>query len=98
MMIKKEKKDSLSHKTIIKNILGIHARPAAKIAQIAENAKQNVWISTELNRVDAGSIIDILTLGASKGTMVVIEIENPDDIDILNSISDLIESRFGEVK
>ncbi len=98
MIIKKEKKDNLSHKTIIKNTLGIHARPAAKIAELVENAKQNVWISTELDRVDAGSIIDILTLGAAKGTMVMIEIETLEDIDILKSISSLIESRFGEVK
>ncbi|MCP3899983.1 MAG: HPr family phosphocarrier protein [Desulfobacteraceae bacterium] len=97
-MGKTEKKDILSHTTIIQNILGIHARPAAKIAQIVEDAKQNVWISTEANKVDAGSIIDILTLGASKGTEVVIEIETFEDIDILKLLINLIESRFGEVK
>jgi phosphocarrier protein len=97
-MEKKEKKDSLSCTVTIQNSFGIHARPAAKIAQIAENSKQSVWISTQHDKVDAGSIIDILTLGASFGTKVIIEIETPEDIDILKSISSLIESRFGEVK
>jgi phosphocarrier protein HPr len=93
-----EKKTNLSHTTIIKNTLGIHARPAAKISQIVENAKQSVWISTKNNKVDAGSIIDILSLGASLGTTVVIEIETSEDIDILKSISNLIDSLFGEGK
>ena len=98
MMGKIEKKENLSSTITIKNILGIHARPAAKIAEIVKNAKQNVWISTQNNKVDAESIIDILSLGAAQGTKIVIEVEIHEDIAILTKLYNLIESRFGEEK
>ncbi len=95
-MEKKEKKESLSLKITIKNILGIHARPAAKIAEIVKNAKKNVWLSTQNNKVDAGSIIDILTLGGFMGTEILIEVETSEDIGILEKLYNLFESKFGE--
>ena len=98
MMEKMEIKESLSRKITIKNLLGIHARPAAKIAEIVKDAKKNVWISTQNNKADAGSIIDILSLGGSKGTKIVIEVETSEDTGILTLLCDLFESRFGEDK
>jgi phosphocarrier protein HPr len=95
-MEKIKKKESLSRKTIIQNLLGIHARPAAKIAEIVKDAKKDVWLSTKNNKVDAGSIIDILSLGGSKGTEISIEVETDEDISILQKVCKLIESRFGE--
>ncbi|MCK5313364.1 MAG: HPr family phosphocarrier protein [Desulfobacteraceae bacterium] len=96
MKEKIKKKESLSHNITIKNLLGIHARPAAKIAEIVKKAKQNVWLSTQDSKVDAGSIIDILSLGGCMGTKILVEIETHEDIDILKMICDLFESRFGE--
>ena len=98
MMEHKKKKDNLSRRIKINNLLGIHARPAAKIAKIATDAKQNVWLSKNSNKVDAKSIIDILSLGAPKGTNIIIEIETLGDIKILNSLFGIIESGFGEEK
>ncbi len=98
MMDKREEKDNFSHEVIIKNLLGIHVRPAAKIADLAGKAKKNVWICSGSTRVDAGSIIDILSLGAGRGTRVVIEIESIEDIYILELIKNLINSRFGEAE
>lgn len=93
-----KKKNSLSRRIIIKNLFGIHARPAAKIARIAEKAQKDVWISTKNSKADAGSIIDILSLGGDKGTEILIEVETSEDIIILELICDLFESRFGEEK
>jgi len=96
MMEKLEKNITLSRKITIKNLLGIHARPAAKIAEVVKKAKQDVWLSTLHNKVDAGSIIDILTLGGSMGTEILINVETPEDINILTELCDLFESKFGE--
>ena len=74
----------------------MHARPASKIAQIAEAAKSDVWICANSTKVDATSIIDILTLCAVKGTKIVIEIENREDIMVLDQIIDFFETGFGE--
>ncbi len=81
---------------LIKNDLGMHARPAGVIAKIANTAHNEVCLCVNSDKVDATSIIDILTLGAVKGTRVVIKIENQEDIMILNKLVDFFESGFGE--
>lgn len=81
--------------TII-NDLGLHARSAAKIAEVARNAKHKVWIVRDAEKVDAASIIDLLALGCIKGTQIMVCIENPSDQSILNQIIDLVEAGFGE--
>ncbi len=82
---------------IIKNELGMHARPAGVIAKIASTAQDQIKLCVNSIKVDATSIIDILTLGAVKGTKVVIEIKNQEDIVILNKIVEFFETGFGEV-
>jgi phosphocarrier protein HPr len=85
------------HRSVtIVNELGLHARSAAKIAEVAQNARHKVWIARETEQVDAASIIDLLTLGCIKGTEIVVRIENPADRPILNQIINLVETGFGE--
>ncbi len=80
----------------IRNELGLHARSAAQIAEIAGNSAANVWIMKDDERADASSIIDILTLVCKKGTEITIIIEDFADIDILNAIAELVDGGFGE--
>ncbi len=87
----------IARKTLVKNELGMHARPASKIAQMAELAQSDVWLCANSTKVDATSIIDILTLCAVKGTRIVIEIENQEDMVILDQIVDFFETGFGEI-
>ena len=83
------------HTTII-NDLGLHARSAAQIAHIAQNSIAKVWIEKDDEKVDASSIIDILTLACAKETKITIIIEDPGDLPILDAIADLVDSGFGE--
>jgi phosphocarrier protein HPr len=80
----------------ITNDLGLHARSAAKIAKLVQNVTSNVWIIKDGRKVDASSIIDILTLVCPKGSIITIEIDNQSDTGILNDLVQLIESDFGE--
>jgi phosphotransferase system HPr (HPr) family protein len=80
----------------IKNELGLHARSAAQIAEIAQNSKGNVWLEKDEEKADASSIMDILTLVCEKGTKIRIIIEDSYDTDILNAIVELVDSGFGE--
>ena len=89
-------KITLVKQLTIVNELGLHARSAAKIAEVARNAKHKVWVACEGERVDAASIIDILTLGAARGSQIEIRIEHTDDAVVLNAIARLVESGFGE--
>ena len=81
---------------IIRNELGLHARSAAQIAGIVQNAKAAVWIKRGDDKADASSIMDILTLACEKGTSISIIVDDPSDIDILNAVVDLVNSGFGE--
>ena len=91
-----EKKSLYTRRVTISNSFGMHARPAAKIAEIAGRAAHNVWIVNDGSQADAQSVIDILTLCITKGSTVTIEIESANDGKILDEITTLIESGFGE--
>ncbi|MBN1932571.1 MAG: HPr family phosphocarrier protein [Desulfobacterales bacterium] len=78
------------------NDLGLHARAAAMIAKLAQNAKAKVWIIKDGEKVDASSVIDILTLACVKDSKVQLRIDDRLDLDVLNDIVELVESGFGE--
>ncbi len=85
-----------SKRVVIKNELGLHARPAALIARTARNAQSKIWIALDKNMVDATSVIDILTLACQKGCEITLMVDDASDTNVLNDIADLIESGFGE--
>ena len=80
----------------IVNELGMHARSAAKVAKLAQNASGKVWLEMDAERVDAKEVIDLLTLAAGQGDRLRIVIEAPEDIETLNRMADLFASGFGE--
>ena len=88
--------DELTRQVVIVNDLGLHARAAAKIAQLAQKAQSKVWISRGDAPADASSVIDILSLACPKGTTVLISVEDSSDLDILEAIDRLVREKFGE--
>ena len=89
------RKDFVRDATIV-NELGLHARSAAKIAKIAQRAAGKIWVMKDASKVDAASVIDILTLEGIKGSKITIEIEDPSDAEILNELEQLVTNGFGE--
>jgi phosphocarrier protein HPr len=85
-----------SKKVIIINELGLHARSAAKIAKLAQNAKSTIWLTKDNEKADASSIIDILTLACPKGSRIVLSADSQSDIHIINDIKSLVERGFEE--
>ena len=88
--------NKLSRHVTITNDLGLHARSAAKIANLVKNVKSNVWIVKDGKKADASSIIEILTLVCPKGSIITLKIDDQSDLEILNDLVQLIESGFGE--
>ena len=93
-MVNKEKEES--RVATIRNKLGLHARSAGQIAQIARDSKANVWIMKGNQKADASSIMDMLTLECPIGTKIAIIIEDGADIGILEAIFKLVDNGFGE--
>jgi len=87
---------SLIKSVIIKNELGLHARAAAKIANLAGRAKHKIWLIKDDEKVDASSIIDILSLGCSRGTEITFSADSKADFDLLRNIIIMAEDGFGE--
>jgi len=85
-----------SKEVVIINELGLHARSAAKIAKLAQNAKSTIWLIKDNEKVDASSIIDILTLACPKGSRIALSADSRSDIDIINDITALVERGFEE--
>ncbi len=88
--------DCLSIEVVIRNKLGMHARPAARIARMAMAARRDIWVSRGTIRVDATSIIDLLTLGAVTDSRIRIHAESEEDRGILEEIRAFFEDGFGE--
>ena len=86
----------MSRSVVIVNELGLHARSAAKIAQLAQLAVADVWLEKDEAQADATSIIDLLSLGCAQGTQVTVTISDGQDLTILDALVNLIESGFGE--
>lgn len=92
----------LTRGVVVANQLGLHARPAARLAQEAQRFDSAVHILYEGQNgeepVDAKSILDILTLAAAHGTRLTLLARGPDAADALNHLEGLFHSRFGEDK
>lgn len=81
--------------TII-NALGLHARCAAQLARVADLAIGDVWLSKDGEQADAKSVMDILSLAATQGSQISLQITHPEDRHLLTAITELINSGFGE--
>jgi phosphocarrier protein HPr len=90
------KKTKLSRTVTITNEFGLHARPAAKISQLAGKARSGVKIRHGGMTVDAKCVIDILTLACARDSVITLLVESTEDIPVLNAIFELIENRFEE--
>jgi len=80
----------------IVNKLGLHARAAAKLTQIAGGYRSEIWLSRSGRRVNAKSIMGVMMLAAGQGTKVLIEANGEDAGDAIAAITKLIAERFGE--
>jgi phosphocarrier protein len=80
----------------IVNKLGLHARAAAKLTQLASTFSAEIWLSRNGRRVNAKSIMGVMMLAAGKGSRVSIEADGEDSEAALAAVVRLIAERFGE--
>jgi phosphocarrier protein len=78
------------------NRAGIHARPSALLVQTTKNYKSNIYIEKGSDRINAKSIMGIITLGAAYGTELKIIAEGEDETEAVETLVRLFESKFEE--
>jgi phosphocarrier protein HPr len=81
---------------IIRNKVGLHARPAALFVRTAGRFKSNVVAIKDKREVNAKSILSVLTLGADQGAVVTVRAEGEDEVEAVEALRELVESNFGE--
>jgi phosphocarrier protein HPr len=89
---------AISDELTISNKLGLHLRPAQQIVQTVLRFSSSVYIDKDGQRVNAKSIMGLLTLAASPGTRLVVYCDGEDAEAALEAVRELINGRFGEAE
>ena len=80
----------------VKNQVGLHARPATFFIQKANEYKSSIWVEKEERRVNAKSLLGILSLGIVGGAKIRIIADGSDEQLAVDGLVKLVESGFSE--
>ena len=81
---------------IVQNQIGLHARPATFFIQKANEFKSSIWVEKEERRVNAKSLLGVLSLGIIGGTTIKIIADGADEQSAVNTLVRLVETGFTE--
>lgn len=76
----------------VKNEVGLHARPATHFIQKANEFKSGIWVEKEERRVNAKSLLGVLSLGIMKDTTVTLIADGSDEKEAVDALAELIEN------
>ncbi len=85
-----------SKEVTITNQVGLHARPATFFIQKANEFKSSIWVEKEERRVNAKSLLGVLSLGITKDSSITIIADGTDEEMAVNSLVLLVQSGFEE--
>ncbi len=86
----------VSNEVTVQNSVGLHARPATFFIQRANEFKSSVWVEKDERRVNAKSLLGVLSLGIVKGSKISIIADGSDEDEAVKTLIALIESNFSE--
>ena len=86
----------VSNEVTVQNSVGLHARPATFFIQRANEFKSSLWVEKDERRVNAKSLLGVLSLGIVKGTKINIVADGSDQEEAVSTLVSLIESNFSE--
>ena len=86
----------VSREVTIKNNVGLHARPATFFIQKANEYKSSIWVEKEERRVNAKSLLGVLSLGIMGGAEIRIIAGGVDEEQAVNALVALVDSGFAE--
>lgn len=86
----------VSKEVEVANKQGLYARPATFFIQKANEFSSTILVEKEERKVNGKSLLGILSLGITGGTVINIIVDGPDEQDALNSLSELVGSNFSD--
>lgn len=87
----------VSKEIVIQNQVGLHARPATFFIQKANEFKSLITIAKDERKVNAKSLLGVLSLGITKGTSVIISADGPDEQEAIDALGVLVMSNFADI-
>ena len=81
---------------VVNNQVGLHARPATFFIQKANEFKSSIWVEVEERRVNAKSLLGVLSLGIVGGTSIRIIADGSDEEEAVENLVELVKSGFAE--
>ena len=81
---------------VVNNQVGLDARPATFFIQKANEFKSSIWVEVEERRVNAKSLLGVLSLGIVKGTEITLIANGPDEEEAVEALATLLASDFGK--
>ena len=85
-----------SKEVVVLNQVGLHARPATFFIQKANEFKSSIWVEKDERKVNAKSLLGVLSLGITKGTSITIIADGADEQNAVGTLVNLIASNFTE--
>ena len=85
-----------SREVLINNASGLHARPATFFIQKANCYKSSIWVEKDDRKVNAKSLLGVLSLGIVNGMTITLVADGPDEREALDGLKELIENGFNE--
>ena len=86
----------ITREVTVRNSVGLHARPATFFIQKANTYQSSIWVEKEDRRVNAKSLLGVLSLGITKGMTITLIADGNDETEALNGLAELIDTNFGE--
>ena len=86
----------ITRNVIVKNSVGLHARPATYFIQKANSYRSSLWVECGDRRANAKSLLGVLSLGVSKGTRINIIADGADEADAIEGLANLILAGFSD--
>ena len=85
-----------TEKIVLENGTGLHARPASELAKLSTKFSCNIEIVTSEKRINAKSVLAIMSAGITANTEIIIECDGEDEEKALKEIEEAFENKFGE--
>lgn len=85
-----------SKEVVLQNQVGLHARPATFFIQKANEFKSSIWVEKEERRVNAKSLLGVLSLGIARGTSINVIADGIDEKEAVDALAILVENNFAE--
>ena len=80
----------ISKEVVINNQVGLHARPATFFIQKANEFKSSIWVEVEDSRVNAKSLLGVLSMGIIQGTVIRLMADGPDEKEAIDGLCEVL--------